>query len=80
MTRAFVTIAVRGKMGRLCTGVTGMLAAWRGDGARLVWYEECPSLPQAKRRAGDIRRWNRACKIAIIEKANPAWEDLSDGR
>jgi putative endonuclease len=77
MMRGFVFIATRGKTSRLYTGVTGALTPWRIHGARLVWYEECSSLPEARRRAGDIRRWNRACKRAVIERANPGWKDLS---
>jgi putative endonuclease len=80
MPDAYVTITARGKTSRLYTGATGRLEPCRRDGARLVWYEEQPTLLHAKRRGAVIRRWKRACKIATIERANPGWEDLSADR
>jgi putative endonuclease len=78
MKPGFVYIAARGKSGRLYTGVTAALTSCRG--ARLVWYEERPSLAEAKRRAADIRRWQRSCKRAVIARVNPGWQDLRAGR
>lgn len=46
---------------------------------RLVWYEEYPTVPQAIQRETSLKRWKRAWKIALIEKVNPAWDDLSAG-
>jgi len=75
MKRAYVTITVNGKTGRLYLGVSRTLAH-RG---KLVWYEEFPDRPQAARREADIKRWARGCKIALIERLNPGWTDLSSG-
>ena len=75
MKRAYVTITVNGKTDRLYLGVSCTLAH-RG---KLVWYEEFPGRPQAARREADIKRWARGCKIALIERLNPGWTDLSSG-
>jgi putative endonuclease len=44
--------------------------------AWLVWYEEHPRYVDAIQRETNIKRWNRAWKIALIEKHNPDWHDL----
>jgi putative endonuclease len=46
---------------------------------RLVWYEEYPVVPEAIQRETSLKRWKRDWKIAMIEKVNPEWEDLSEG-
>jgi putative endonuclease len=46
---------------------------------RLVWYQEYPILPLAIQRETSMKRWPRAWKIALIEKHNPGWKDLSAG-
>jgi putative endonuclease len=43
---------------------------------RLVWFESTESVEVAIVREKQLKRWNRAWKIALIEKANPAWSDL----
>ena len=78
MKPAYVTLAVRGN--RLYAGVTAGLTSWRGGDGKLLWFEACESLPQARRRSAAIRKWNRACKIAVIERTNPGWNDLAAGR
>ena len=45
---------------------------------RLVHYEEYPLFMDAVRREKAIKKWPRAWKIALVEKANPAWADLHD--
>jgi len=45
----------------------------------LVWYEEYPTVPQAIQRETSLKRWKRDWKIALIEKDNPDWADLSAG-
>ena len=75
MPQTYVMLTTRSKSNRLFLGVSGTLAH-RG-GARLVWYEEFPGRPQAARREADIKRWARGCKIALIERLNPGWMDLS---
>ena len=75
--RSYVTITARGRNDRLYLDVTGTLA--RRGSSRLVWYEEYPGRPQAVRRRADIGRWARDCKVALIERLNPGWKDLSAG-
>jgi putative endonuclease len=43
---------------------------------RLVYFEEYPLYADAIRRETSLKRWKRDWKIALIEKANPAWGDL----
>lgn len=42
----------------------------------LVWYELTESIESAITREKQIKKWNRAWKIELIEKANPGWRDL----
>jgi putative endonuclease len=42
----------------------------------LVWYELTESIESAIVREKQIKKWNRAWKIELIEKANPGWRDL----
>lgn len=42
----------------------------------LVYYEEFQSISDAFHREKRLKHWNRAWKIALIEKMNPNWEDL----
>jgi putative endonuclease len=46
---------------------------------RLVWFERFVSPEGAIAREKQLKGWSRAKKIALIEKANPAWSDLSEG-
>ena len=45
---------------------------------RLVWYEVHESMGSAISREKALKKWNRAWKIELIEKSNPAWADLYD--
>lgn len=45
---------------------------------RLVWFEEFSLGVQAIPREKQIKRWNRAKKLALIEAMNPAWADLAE--
>jgi putative endonuclease len=45
---------------------------------KLVWFEEHTDIREAVLREKAIKRWRRAWKIALIEKANPDWLDLWD--
>lgn len=45
---------------------------------RLVYFEEYPSILEARARERTMKRWHRAWKIALIEKANPQWDDLAE--
>ena len=42
----------------------------------LVWYEVHDTREAAFQRERQIKKWNRAWKIELIEKANPEWHDL----
>ena len=46
---------------------------------RLVYFEEGNEVRSAIEREKQIKSWSRAKKIALIQRANPAWNDLSDG-
>ena len=43
---------------------------------RLVWYEIHGDVYVAIAREKQIKKWNRAWKIRMIEKDNPNWRDL----
>ncbi|MGC2498451.1 MAG: GIY-YIG nuclease family protein, partial [Acidobacteriaceae bacterium] len=45
---------------------------------RLVWYESFDNPNRAIDREKQIKRWVRAKKLALINKMNPAWIDLSE--
>ena len=42
----------------------------------LVWYEVHETMESAIIREKALKKWNRAWKIKLIEKANPTWKDL----
>ena len=44
---------------------------------RLVWFESHQDVERAIAREKQFKGWRRARKIALIEKSNPAWIDLS---
>jgi putative endonuclease len=46
---------------------------------RLVYYEATGNVHEALAREKQLKGWLRAKKIALIEAANPGWEDLSRG-
>jgi putative endonuclease len=43
---------------------------------RLVWFEHFADFPSAIAREKQLKKWNRAWKLELIEKTNPAWGDL----
>jgi putative endonuclease len=43
---------------------------------RLVWYEQFEDMSTAIRREKQIKKWNRAWKLELVERANPEWRDL----
>ena len=47
------------------------------DVARLVWFETHETREAAFRRERQMKKWNRAWKIELIERFNPGWDDLS---
>ena len=46
---------------------------------RLVWFDWHDGREGAFRRERQIKKWNRAWKIRLIESENPGWQDLYDG-
>ncbi len=45
---------------------------------RLVYVEQYPTIDEAIAREKAIKKWRRAWKIELIEKANPDWLDMYD--
>jgi len=91
MTRTFfVYIMASQRNGTLYIGVTSDLAGrvythreglvpgfTREYGVhRLVWYEWIDDADAAIRREKQLKKWNRAWKIRLIEASNPRWDDL----
>ncbi|NIJ20098.1 putative endonuclease [Sphingomonas naasensis] len=86
----YVYIVTNRKNGALYTGVTADIAqrTWQhreGTGSRftakhrilrLVYVERHDDIENAIIREKRIKKWNRAWKIALIEKSNPEWRDL----
>jgi putative endonuclease len=42
----------------------------------LVWYEQHETRAAALTRELQMKKWNRAWKLEIIERMNPTWTDL----
>jgi putative endonuclease len=86
----FVYVLASRQDGTLYVGVTNDLVrrvAEHREGAiagftakygvkRLVWYEVHDSVEAAIRREKRLKKWSRAWKVALIEEANPQWQDL----
>ena len=89
--RLYSTYIVASQSRILYIGVTGNLSKrvfehkWKEhDGFscryncdRLVWFERYQNVSLAIAREKQLKRWNRAKKIALIEHMNPTWADLS---
>jgi putative endonuclease len=43
----------------------------------LVWFEQHETRESAFRRERALKKWNRAWKLALIERSNPTWRDLA---
>jgi putative endonuclease len=43
----------------------------------LVYFEHYPDANAAIAREKQLKGWRRSKKVALIEKGNPRWEDLS---
>jgi len=90
-TGSYCTYIVASRSHILYVGVTGDLQKrafehkWKEhDGFteryncdRLVWFEVYQDIGNAIAREKQLKGWRREKKIALIEKANPAWVDLS---
>lgn len=58
---------------------TGVIAGFTSKYAvkTLVWYEVHESRESAFQRERQLKKWNRAWKIQLIEHLNPGWRDLA---
>ena len=88
----FVYIMASRRNGTLYTGVTAdlyrrVIQHRDGEGGAftkrynvkmLVWYERYEDIEAAIDRETNIKRWNRAWKLKLIEDMNPAWRDLAE--
>ena len=43
----------------------------------LVWYEQHETREMAFQRERQLKKWNRAWKLQLIERFNPTWKDLA---
>jgi len=91
MERIYHVYFMASKSGVLYIGVTGNLAkrvfqhqqkllpgfTQKYNVTKLIWFEAHPTARAAIAREKQIKRWNRAKKIALIESLNPQWTDLS---
>ena len=85
-----VYILASGRDGILYVGVTSQLSermAEHKDGAfdgftkrynvhRLVYFETHETMDDAIRREKQLKKWNRAWKVRLIQEMNPEWQDL----
>jgi putative endonuclease len=85
-----VYVLASDRNGTLYTGVTSNLVGrtWqhrehavdgftkRYDLINLVWYELLPTMESAIIREKQIKKWNRAWKLRLIQVENPLWTDL----
>ena len=85
-----VYILASAERGTLYIGVTGWLKhrVWEHrEGlvagftktykiGRLVWYEFHADSPSAITREKQLKKWDRAWKLELIEATNPQWDDL----
>ena len=45
---------------------------------QLVYFEQHQDMLAAITREKQIKKWNRAWKLRLIERENPEWRDLAD--
>ena len=85
-----VYIMASGERGTLYIGITGnlRLRVWEHRGGvtdgftkrygvtHLVWFEFHADFASAIAREKQLKKWNRAWKLELIENRNPQWRDL----
>jgi len=90
MSRPCVYILASKRNGTLYVGVTNDIArrTWEHRARavagftrryrvhQLVYAEFHATMPEAIVREKQIKKWNRAWKLELIERANPEWRDL----
>ena len=88
---AYVYILASRRNGTLYIGLSGQLPerlfrhrtglgsefVWKYRVFILVYYEWHPMYVEAIRRETALKKWRRAWKIALIERENPEWNDLT---
>ena len=88
----FVYIVASKRNGTLYIGMTDDLLkrAWQHrhgvisgftrdyDVKNLVWYEVHETRESALARERQMKKWNRAWKLELIERGNPHWRDLNE--
>ena len=57
---------------KLLPGFTG-----RYEVDQLVYFEAFETILEARAREHSLKHWRRAWKVALIEKLNPDWSDLT---
>ncbi len=57
--------------------ISGFTAQY--DVKYLVWFEQHATMEAAILREKQIKKWNRAWKLELIEKDNRDWDDLAVG-
>lgn len=55
----------------------GFLATYNCN--RLIWFEQFTGPGSAIARGKQLKGWIRAKKIALVERSNPTWSDLTEG-
>ena len=92
MKQPAVYIMASERNGTLYIGVTSNLVAraWqhrehgvegftqRYNVGMLVWYELHETMESAILREKQLKKWNRAWKLQLIQQRNPRWLDLWD--
>ena len=90
MKQYFVYILASKRNGTLYIGVTKNLQkrvyehkekkvegfTQKYDVSKLVYFEQTSDVHSALARERQLKKWNRAWKINLIEKNNPQWKDL----
>ena len=89
--RIYFTYIMASRSRTLYTGITGNLVqrtfehkqkkhvgfSAKYNCNRLVWFDRFGDASEAIQREKELKGWTRAKKIALIQSANPTWEDLS---
>jgi putative endonuclease len=91
MPRTFFVYIMTNRSGTLYVGVTndlerrvyehkqkifpGFTSKYRID--KLLFFEATPNVLAAIEREKQIKSWRRSKKVALIERENPEWKDLS---
>jgi putative endonuclease len=90
--RTFHIYTLAGESGVLYTGMTNNLMRRMREHkekkipgftskynlTKLVWFEAHGRATSAIAREKQIKGWNRAKKVALIEAMNPCWKDLTE--